>query len=161
MSSSTTQEAAAPPALDPGEYLAKRVDDQINWYDGKSLWNQTWFKRLRVVEIVAAALIPFLTAVPAPSGWDMKYVIAGLGVLITVVAGILALFQFQERWTEYRATCESLKKERFLFLTGADPYVAGDGFSMFVQKVETLLSKENVNWAQSFVKPEQGNEKAA
>lgn len=161
MSSSITQEAPTPPALNPSEYLAKRVDDQINWYDVKSLWNQTWFKRLRIAEIVAAALIPFLTAIPAPPGWDMKYIIAGLGVLITVVAGVLALFQFQERWTEYRATCEALKKERFLFLTKSDPYVAGDGFSMFVQKVETLLSKENTNWVQSFVKPEQVNEKAA
>ena len=151
-----------PNSLGPNEYLTQRVDDQIDWYDRKSLWNQRWFKRLRVVEIAAAALIPFLTAVPAsalPEKWDMKYFIGALGVLITVVAGILALFQFQERWTEYRATCESLKKERFLFLTRADPYNVGDGFSMFVQKAETLISKENTNWAQSFVKPEQRNQK--
>jgi hypothetical protein len=161
MSDLTVQEAAPAYSLNPRDYLAQRVEDQINWYSRKSLWNQRWFKRLRVAEIVAAALIPFLTAIPAPSGWDMKYVIAGLGVLITVVAGILALYQFQERWTEYRATSESLKKEQFLFLTKSDPYNVGDGFSMFVQKVETLISKENTNWSQSFVKPERRGERSA
>jgi hypothetical protein len=152
MTNLTVQEAAAPDSLNPSEYLSQRVRDQISWYEKKSLRNQGWFKRLRVVEIVAAAMIPFLTAVPdMPS---MKYVIGGLGVLITVVAGILALFQFQERWTEYRTTCESLKKEQFLFLTRAEPYDGDDVFSTFVQRVETLLSKENLNWAQSLIKPD-------
>jgi hypothetical protein len=158
--SNTTPLAATAATLDPADYLARRVDDQIDWYDRKSQSNQSWFKWLRAVEIVAAALIPFLTALPAaapnaaPSAWDMKYFIGALGVIITVIAGILALYQFQERWRDYRATCESLRRERFLFLTRSDPYNVGDAFSMFVQKVETLLSKENTNWAQSLVRPE-------
>ena len=150
-------QAAEPDSLDVGEYIARRVRDQIDWYDRKSIWNQRWFKRLRLVEILAAALIPFLTAVPDSFG-SMKYVIGGLGVLITVVAGVLALHQFQERWTEYRTTCESLKKELFLFLTRAEPYAAGEAFSMLVQKVETLISKENTNWAQSLARPERKKE---
>lgn len=150
MSDSTFQGAAAPDSLDQSGYLEQRVREQIDWYGGKSRWNQKWFRRLRVFEIVAAAMIPFLTAVP-----DMmyvKYVIGGLGVLITVVAGVLALFQFQERWTEYRTTSESLKRERFLFLTKADPYAGADGFPVFVQRFETLIAKENTGWAQSLIK---------
>ncbi len=123
MPDSTFQEADAPDALNPREYLEQRVRDQIDFYDRKSLWNQSWFKRLRVVEIIAAAMIPFLTAIPDTT--TMRYVVGGLGVLITVVAGILALFQFQERWTEYRTTCESLRTERLLFLTKAEPYTDG------------------------------------
>jgi len=150
MSDSTFQRDAAPDSLDQTGYLEQRVRDQVEWYGRKSRWNQRWFRLLRVVEIVAAAMIPFLTAVPDVP--RMKYVIGGLGVLITVVAGVLALFQFQERWAEYRTTSESLKRERFLFLTGAEPYAGADGFPVFVQRVETLLSKENAGWAQSFVK---------
>jgi hypothetical protein len=152
--SGPTTQAPAPYSLNPGEYLAQRVEDQIDWYGRKSGWNQRWFKWLRVVEIVAAALIPFLTAVPAADAPYMKYFIGLLGVFITVVAGILALFQFQERWTDYRATAESLKKERFLFLTRAEPYAAGDVFSTFVQRIEALITKENTNWSQSFAKSE-------
>lgn len=43
------------------EYVERRLDDQINWYDRKSDANQLWFKRLRFAEIVAAAIIPFLS----------------------------------------------------------------------------------------------------
>ena len=154
MSDSTLEKANPPDSLNQSEYLAQRVQDQISWYDRKSLWNQRWFKRLRLVEIVAAAMIPFLTAIPNIT--NMKYIIGALGVTITVVAGILALFQFQERWIEYRATCESLKKERFLFLTKTEPYNGGDGFSVLVQRVETLASKENTGWAQSLIKAKPG-----
>jgi len=148
-----------PNVLNSNEYLAQRVQDQISWYERKSLWNQRWFKRLRVIEIVAAAMIPFLTAIP--DAMTMKYVVGSLGVIITVVAGILALFQFQERWIEYRMTSESLSKERFLFLTKAEPYAGGDAFSIFVQRIETLISKENTGWAQSLIKPGQSDEKDA
>ena len=42
-------------------YLTDRVDDQIDWYDKKSSWNQRMFKQLQILQIVAAASIPFLT----------------------------------------------------------------------------------------------------
>lgn len=159
MPDSTFQGATTPDSLDQTGYLEQRVRVQIGWYDGKSRWNQRWFKRLRVVEIVAAAMIPFLTAVPDVT--SMKYLIGSLGVLITVIAGVLALFQFQERWTEYRMTSESLNRERFLFLTRAEPYTGADGFSIFVQRVETLISKENSGWAQSSVKSDKERESEA
>jgi hypothetical protein len=43
------------------EYVEQRIDDQIGWYDRKSVTNKRWFKRLRFAEIVAAATIPFLS----------------------------------------------------------------------------------------------------
>ncbi len=47
----------------------ERLEDQLSWYDTKSMENQKWYKRLKIAEIVAAAIIPF-----AP-GFD------GLGIL--------------------------------------------------------------------------------
>ena len=37
----------------------ERMEGQIKWYSEKSTWNQEWFKKLKVAEIVAAALVPF------------------------------------------------------------------------------------------------------
>lgn len=132
------------------EYIDERLDDQISWYDKKSLASQRWYKRLRMVEFVAAALIPFLVGYLAPETTATKIVIGLLGVAIAVITGTLGLCQFQERWIEYRTTCESLKKEKYLFLTESDPY---DGevsarFRLLVQRVESLVSKENTSWAQ-------------
>src|ERR1051325_6132043 len=120
MSNSPAQEVISPGSLTPSQYMAQRLQDQIDWYDKKSLWNQRWFRRLRIIEIVAAAMIPFLTSFAETT--IMRNVVGAFGVIITVIAGVLALYQFQERWTEYRTTCESLKKEKYLFGTESEPY---------------------------------------
>jgi hypothetical protein len=140
------------------EYIQKRLQDQIEWYDSKSLSNQRVFKRLRLFEIVAAALIPLLSgaAISFPKLQLFSMVIVGLlGIAVTIIAGILSLGQHQEHWIEYRTTCESLKKEKFLFQTGVEPYIGEDAFHLLVQRVETLVSKENTNWAQYMMKPDQ------
>lgn len=49
------------PESDP---ILERLEDQLSWYDRKSLSHQRIFKRIKVVEIVAAALIPFVSAMP-------------------------------------------------------------------------------------------------
>jgi Protein of unknown function (DUF4231) len=138
--------------VSPEEYIKQRLDDQIGWYDRKSTANQRWFKRLRFAEIVAAATIPFLSGF-ADNSFPIKIAIGALGVFIAVIASVLALLQLQVHWMQYRATAELLRKEKFLFLTQTDPYDKDDAFHLFVQRVEALLSKENIEWAQSMIKP--------
>jgi hypothetical protein len=138
--------------VSPEEYIKQRLDDQIGWYDRKSTANQRWFKRLRFAEIVAAATIPFLSGF-ADNSFPIKIAIGALGVFIAVIASVLGLLQLQVHWMQYRATAELLRKEKFLFLTQTDPYDKDDAFHLFVQRVEALLSKENIEWAQSMIKP--------
>jgi hypothetical protein len=136
----------------PEEYIEQRLNDQIVWYDRKSGTNQRWFKRLRFAEIVAAATIPFLSGF-AGNSLPIKIAIGALGVLVAVVASLLGLLQLQVHWIEYRATAESLRREKFLFLTQTEPYDKDDAFHLLVQRVEALLSKENTEWTQSMMKP--------
>lgn len=143
-------------------YLKERLDDQIEWYDQKSKNNQYWFKGLRTAEIIIAALIPFISGITASYGGFEKtgLILLGLaGVIIAIIAGVLSLGQFQEHWIEYRTTCESLKKEKFLFKTGAEPYGHDESFNLLVQRVETLVSQENTNWAQYMMKREKADKK--
>jgi hypothetical protein len=84
----------------------ERLEDQIAWYDQKSLANQRYFKQIKMIEITAAALIPFLSA-SASSFPRMMWVTGGLGVVITVLEGMLHLNQYQQNWITYRSTCES------------------------------------------------------
>ena len=132
--------------MDQEEYIQKRVDDQIEWYDHKSQRNQWVFKRIRAIEIIAAASIPFIAGhSELPYG---SWVTGLLGLIVAVLAGLLSLFQFQENWTSYRTTCEALKHEKFLFLTFAEPYNGKDPFPLFVRRVESVISKENTGWSQ-------------
>lgn len=143
--------------MDADEYLKNRVDDQIDWYDRKSQSNQRWFKRLRVAEVVCAVSIPFLSGYVHVYQVPITFTIGVLGVIVAAIAGLLGLYQFQENWIEYRTTCESLKKEKYLFLTCSDPYDCEyeERLQTLVHRVETLISKENTNWAQYMTQPKE------
>ncbi|MCR4436752.1 MAG: DUF4231 domain-containing protein [Clostridiales bacterium] len=139
--------------MDEADFMKLRVEDQISWYDKKSRFNQSWYKGLRICEISLSLSIPLLTAV-VPDGWANKVVVGSVGIIVAVTAGVLLLFKFQENWIQYRTAAETLKHEKFLFLTGAGPYNnAENAFPIFVERIESLISKENANWAQ-YVKKE-------
>jgi len=143
--------------MNQDEYIEHRLDDQIDWYNGKSQWNQKMFKRLRVLEVAAAALIPFLSGYMAGNSSYINITVGVLGLIIAVIAGVVTLYKFQENWVEYRTTCEMLKHEKHLFLTKVIPYDCKEPFSLFVQRVESLISKENSGWAQYITKPADEN----
>lgn len=120
-----------------------RLQDQIGWYDAKSQFNQRWFKVLKVGQIVVAAAIPVAAAASAP-----LWLIGGAGALIVVLEGLQQLQQYQQNWTTYRATCERLKHEEFLFLASAGPYAAAPRpEALLAERVEGLVSQEHAAWA--------------
>jgi len=127
--------------------MAQRVDDQIDWYDGKSQSAQKHFRWLRRAEILCAAAIPFLAGFSGRHA-SIPVAVGLLGSVIVVLAAFQSLGQHHENWIEYRTTCESLKHEKYLFLTAARPYDTDDPFPRFVDRVEGLISKENSSWSQ-------------
>jgi hypothetical protein len=123
----------------------ERLEDQIAWYDRKSQVNQRAYKRIKIVEILAAAVIPFLAAIKPPYA---GVVTGGLGVLITVLEGMLHLNQYQQNWITYRSTCESLKHEKYTYLGKASPYAnVPDPHALLAERIESLVSQEHARWA--------------
>ena len=99
--------------------------------------------------IVFAALIPFAAGFIDSEKMWINYLIASLGVLTAIFSGLSALFEFQEKWDEYRTTSETLKHEKYLFKTKYGPYDEdGEIFKLFVSRIENLISKENSAWSQ-------------
>ena len=139
--------------MEEAEYMKVRLDGQIKWYDDKSRFNQRWYKGLRIMEIVAATSIPFLTGFISDTAPCFGITVGLLGVVIAVITSIVSLCQFQENWVEYRTTCESLRHEKHLFLTQTEPYNVETPFPLFVQRVESLISKENSTWSQ-YIRPQ-------
>jgi hypothetical protein len=135
-------QAVNTPQTDP---IMERLEDQIGWYDRKSISNQQAFKRIKIVEILAAATIPFLSAFGYPR---LIWVTGGLGVVITVLEGMLQLNQYQQNWIAYRSTCESLKHEKYVYLGKASPYAgATDPHALLAERIESLVSQEHAKWA--------------
>ena len=121
----------------------ERLEDQIGWYDRKSSYSQKAYKWLKIIEIVAAALVPLAAGIHLPAP-----VTGSLGVLIAVLDGILQLNQYQHNWITYRSTCETLKHEKYLYLAKAGPYSAATNpHVLLAERIESLVSQEHASWA--------------
>ncbi len=132
-------------AVSSQDPIIDRLEDQIGWYDRKSQSAQRVFKRIKVVEILSAALIPFLAAMSFPHD---KLVTAGLGVLITILEGLLHLNQYQQLWNTYRSTCEALKHEKYTYIARAASYAnAADPRVILAERIESLVSQEHAQWS--------------
>lgn len=130
--------------------VVERLEDQINWYDRKSGVNQRTYKRIKTVEIVAAALIPFVGAFKSVAWIDVALVSGTLGVIITILEGLLHLNQYQQNWTAYRATCEALRHEKFCYIARAADYAnAPDPRALLAERVESMVAQEHAKWTAS------------
>lgn len=131
--------------MDPKHPTLERLEDQIGWYDRKSMENQRSYKRLKVATITAAALVPIVANLGVPGAGPT----AGLlGVLIVVMEGLQQLNQYQQLWISYRSTAETLKHEKYLFLGRAHPYHVAEEelIPLLAERVESLVSQEHAKW---------------
>jgi hypothetical protein len=123
----------------------KRFDELSNWYDKHSKQSQYCYKGLKLLEILAAALIPLMARDPIYSIWS-----GALGVLIVVLESVQGLFQFHSNWIRYRATWEMLNRERHLCLAKAGPYSDNkDVERTFAERIEAIVSSEYSNWIET------------
>ena len=132
-----------------------RLEDQIEWYDRRAAGAQRTYRRLKVVEIVLGALIPFLAGFQDNLAsllgpglvWVPAVLIALLGVAVVVLEGLQHLNQYHQLWLGCRSTCEALQREKFLFLADAGPYAGTeDKRAHLAERVEELISSENTKW---------------
>lgn len=131
-------------------YVKERYTDQVNWYDRKSLWNQGWYKRLQWYLIVLSAITPILIATQEHLGETAKWLPLLSAALVAIFTTAMKTFNYQENWLNYRATCEALKKEKFLYEARIGDYAhVSDSESLFVERVENLISSENTVWLAS------------
>lgn len=129
------------------KYLTSRVDNQIEWYDKKSQSAQKRYKILTYIILVASALIP-LSINLLPVSTLTKIMTSSLGIFSTLAQGVINLNDDNTNWVEYRTICETLKKEKFMFIYAAGVYENKENrFTYFVERIESIVSQENVNWA--------------
>src|SRR5271166_6602090 len=145
--------STAPVAYDTTDPIIDRLEDQIQYYDRKASKSQRQYKRIKLTEIIAAALIPFFSALhfsDAKLHFPFAAVVsltAFLGVLITILEGVLQLQQYQHIWVTYRATCEALKHEKYTYIAKAGVYAKlDDPRALLAERVETIGSQENTKW---------------
>ena len=126
------------------KYLKERYEDQINWYDKKSASNQKLYRYFQWSVIIMAAITPVLVAMGSEATRWPTVIIAAL---VAIGTTMLKTFKYQENWINYRTTCETLRKEIHFYRAGSGDYRdSEDREALFVERVESLISRENTMW---------------
>ncbi|HVE95521.1 MAG TPA: DUF4231 domain-containing protein [Pseudonocardiaceae bacterium] len=122
----------------------ERLEDQLGWYDRKSVAAQSAYKRVKLSQLIVGA------AVPVCAGLQVSAAItATLAAYVVVAEGAQQLYQWQTNWVLYRATAESLKHEKYLYLAAAGPYNTDDRHRVLAERLEGLVSQEHAKWTES------------
>jgi hypothetical protein len=136
-----------------------RLEDQIQWYDTKSIHSQFMYKWLKVTQVSLALLVPVMSLLPNEI---VRWATALSGVAIALLEGVQQMNQYSTLWVSYRSTAERLKHEKFLFLSHAGPYrgLIGDDLPVqLAERVEEHVSSEHANWFKE-TKPAQRSQAA-
>lgn len=149
-------------AEDFKKYIEERYEDQINWYDKKSIWNQKMYRRFQWAVIVLSAITPVLVAIVAirPEAKETSWFAVAISALVAIGTTGLKTFKYQENWISYRTTCETMRKEIHFYKAGVSDYKnTEDPEALFVERVEALISRENTMW---FItqRPKEGKEES-
>ncbi|MDV3427812.1 MAG: DUF4231 domain-containing protein [Bacillota bacterium] len=130
--------------MSENDYLVNRVDNKINYYDSKTKKHKWIYNVLKWLGLLSSAVIPLVVVLDLK---DIKIITALLGVAGTIFGGTLSLTKSHELWIEYSKTTASLNREKYLYITRSGSYKKLNSFKSFVDTIESIISKENLTWA--------------
>src|SRR6266404_1005583 len=119
-----------------------RLEQQIVWYDKKSMSAQRWYKRIKFAEIVCAVFVPIAAKINGNAT-------ALFGGAIILLESLEQMNQWSQNWTTYRSTCEALRHEKYSYLGKSGVYEAKsdeEAKRILTQRVESLISTEHAKW---------------
>jgi Protein of unknown function (DUF4231) len=120
-----------------------RLEQQIQWYDVKSVAAQRRFKGVKLCEFVLSGLVP-ITALLVDGR-----ITALIGGGAVILEGLQQLNQWQHNWITYRSTCEALRHEKYSYLARSGSYNGmndTEAKKSLVERVESLVSTEHAKW---------------
>ena len=136
------------------KYINDRLDDQIKYYDLKSIEYKKKHENISLATIIISALIAlvpaFIDILPNCKG-IITFLSALLAATITVLQAIDKLKKYNDLFYQFRMTCEKLKQEKELYLYQSGEYKRTDEMTneqLFVERCESIMATENGTWAQ-------------
>ncbi len=121
-----------------------RLEDQLGWYDRKSVAAQQAYKRVKLSQLIVGAAVPVVAALEVSAA-----VTATLAAYVVIAEGAQQLYQWQTNWVQYRSTAEALKHEKYLYLANAGPYSTDDRHRVLAERLEGLVSQEHAKWTEA------------
>ncbi len=143
-------------------YLHHRLRGQLAYFNSKSSSEKDKFMKYQWTLIIGSALTPALVSLTTISFADadlqafmrgaMYWITMIVSVVVSIMAGALKTFKYQENWASTRAVCEMINREKFLYEASVGDYAdknQRDG--LFVERIEGLLAREQNQWLNAAV----------
>ena len=125
-------------------FIKNRYEKELDWYDQKAVHNKKIHDLLQVVVIVFSAVTPVLILINES---NLRIFAVLTSVIIAISTSAIKTFRFHENWLNYRTTAETMRREHSLYNTGAGDYSdADDRQRFFVERIESLISRESTKW---------------
>lgn len=119
-----------------------RLQEQLTWYDRRARESQRWYRGLKLMQLVAAALVPVAAGLHAAA-----WITGALGSAVVLVEGVQQLFQFQERWITYRSTWAALRNEQYRYETRIGDYATAPAPpALLAERLQAVVAEEHVRW---------------
>ena len=137
--------------LDKHWIVTSRRDDQTlpatviarwRWYKATSRRDRRRYGLVELVTIGSSAAIPVAAAAHLNST-----IIATLGAVVLVAAGIRTTFGLHENWVDHSQVGYAIEREAALFFVGSPPYDGTDSAQRLVEQVESLADQGGKRWA--------------
>lgn len=126
------------------EYL-ERINNISEYYFSRCEKYKKRFYICCFVRIIASALIPIISLATEVS--PSTICVSILAGIITISESYVNVTQAYEKWTKYRATCNSLWIETRYFSMKAGRYAdENTRISEFVNRCESLMIEETNEW---------------
>jgi hypothetical protein len=139
------------------EFIEGRYKEQVEWYSGRASKNKTFYTVFQWITVGFSSAVPAMV-IGIPQ--DYKWITASISVIVAIGTSAIKTFKYQEIWLNYRTISETLKKEHVFFTHLLGDYAkADDAGRMFIERIETLISRENSLWVISMTDEEKVEKK--
>lgn len=123
------------------EYFKIRYQKELSWYNSKAKLNKNIYYFLQFLVIFIAAITPVFAVL------QFKWITVAAASSVAIISGIIRFVKLEEIWINYRTIAETLKKEPYFMKAElADYSRVNDKNQLFVDRIESLISKENTLW---------------
>jgi len=140
------------------KYLNEDFAKALKFYDEGANSSKKVYRFLSIYVIVISALLtPLVAFIPDDIYWRIISTI--MAATIVIASGLLAHLKSHENWLSYRSSWDALERERRLFETHSGKYsLSTNPDELFVEQIETILSKEAIDFYARHAKVEEKKE---
>ena len=136
------------------DYIQKRFEEQRDWYDRKSVYYKTLYYRSQWAIIGLSGMAPIMLVLGYAYGFTWASVLSGImPAIVAIIVSVQQFGRWQALFIEYRTTCETLKRQWYLYDAQIGDYEVSDDKErekVFVHHVEDLISRQNRTWVDSY-----------